>query len=74
MLMQLPGQVLKFHSIDTGRKELLKDTIDEVLMLKPGCKVMLLYNVNRDLKNGTFGTFINIGDSNDIQVEFPNVG
>lgn len=74
MLMQLSGQVLKFHSVDTGRKELLKDTIDEVLMLKPGCKIMLLYNVNRDLKNGTFGTFINIGDSDDIQVEFPNVG
>ena len=32
LLMQLPGQALKFHSVDIGQKELLKDTIDEVLM------------------------------------------
>ena len=74
MLMQLSGQLLKFESIDTGWKELLKNTIDEVLLLKPGCKVMLLYNVNNHLKNGTFGTFINTSESDKIQVEFPNVG
>ena len=74
MLTNLPGQVLKFESTDTGRKILLKDTVAEVLMLKPGCKVMLLFNINDDLKNGTFGTFINSSNSNGLQVEFPNVG
>ena len=74
MLTNLNGQVLKFESTDTGRKILLKDTVAEVLMLKPGCKVMLLFNINDHLKNGTFGTFINSSNSNGLQVEFPNVG
>ena len=70
--MQLPGQVIKFNSIDSGCKELLKDTVDEVLLLKPGCRVMLLYNVNNHLKNGTFGTFINTCNYENIKVEFSN--
>jgi hypothetical protein len=75
MLTNLPGEALKFKSIDTGRKALLNNTVAEVLMLKPGCKVMLLFNVNNNLKNGTFGTFLNSsGDSNSLQVKFPNLG
>lgn len=75
VLTNLPGQALKFESIDTGRKTLLNDTVAEVLILKPGCKVILLFNINRNLKNGTFGTFLNSSsDSNCLRVEFPNVG
>ena len=56
MLVNLSGQVLKFQSDDTGVTSLLKDTVAEVLMLKAGCKVILLFNLNRVLKNGSFGT------------------
>ena len=74
MLRKLPGEALKFASIDTGRKELLTNTFDDVLLLKPGCKVMLLFNINQVLKNGTCGTFIGSDNADGIWVDFPNFG
>lgn len=63
--------------IDIGCIGLLKDTIPKVLDLKRGCEVMLLFNINNSLKNGTRGKFVG-PDTNStdcsLLLQFPNVG
>ena len=53
MLSCLSGEMLKYESIDTGRTSLLKCTAPRLLMLKRGCKVMLIFNITKALTNGT---------------------
>ena len=75
VLVNLPGQEFKFPSNDTGATNLLRGTAAEVLMLKAGCKVLMLFNINHNLKNGTFGTFIEASqDNSGCLVHFPKVG
>ncbi|CAB3998725.1 Hypothetical predicted protein [Paramuricea clavata] len=78
MLSCLSGEMLKYESIDTGRTGLLKNTVPKVLMLKCGCKVMLLFNISKSLTNGTLGTFIDAGQTDSknesLLIKFPNVG
>ena len=58
MLSCLPGEVLKYETIDTGRTCILESIAPKFLMLKRGCKVMLLFNITKSLTNRTLGTFI----------------
>ena len=78
MLSCLSGEMLKYESIDTGQTGLLKNTAPKVLMLKRGCKVMLLFNISRSLTNGALGTFIDADETdntnNSLLINFPNVG
>ncbi len=50
VLAKLPGELTIFESKDTGNARYLEKTISQVLTLKPGCKVILLYNINDHLK------------------------
>ena len=63
MLSCLSGEMLKYESIDTGRTGLLKNNVSKVLMLKRGCKVMLLFNISKSLTNGALGTFIDADET-----------
>jgi hypothetical protein len=75
VLASLPGEKLTFESSDTGYAKLLDKTVSEVLYLKPGCKVMLLYNISQHLKNGIRGEFVGVGESDEeLLVNFPSVG
>lgn len=78
MLSCLSGEMLKYESIDTGRTGLLKNTVPKVLMLKHGCKVMLLFNILKSLTNGTLGMFIDADQTDSknesLWIKFPNVG
>ena len=78
MLSCLSGEMLKYESIDTGRTGLLKNTVSKILMLKRGCKVMLLFNISKSLTNGALGTFIDADETDrmnsSLLVKFPNVG
>ena len=75
VLTSLPGSELIFESVDTGIAKSLDNSVDARLALKPGCKVMLIYNINYHLKNGTCGEFLGIDrDGEELLVNFLNVG
>ena len=76
VLSTLSGTLLTFESRDSGHSQLLDCPSQKTLTLKPGCKIMLLYNINKYLKNGYQGTFLSVDAENDEQlvVTFPNVG
>ena len=76
VLAKLPGELTIFKSKDTGNARHLEKTISEVLAVKPGCKVILLYNINDHLKNGYMGEYVGIDEADEerLIVNFPNVG
>ena len=45
-----------------------------VLQLKRGCPVILVWNLNKELKNGGQGVFKELNDEGKLKVMFPNVG
>lgn len=73
VLASLPGELIQYQSIDTGHTTSLEKSIPRVLAVKPRCKIMLLYNINDNLKNGYQGEFI--GSDPDVEnkviVNFP---
>ncbi len=44
VLASLDSSKILFESCDTGKSKLLDKAIDRVLYLKPGCRIMLMYN------------------------------
>ncbi|CAB3976673.1 ATP-dependent DNA helicase PIF1 [Paramuricea clavata] len=76
ILAELPGEFLKYDSQDTGHGQCLENSINKILALKRGCNVMLLYNINDNLRNGLQGKFVG-GDPKNKEcliVNFPKVG
>ena len=79
VLSKLPGNLLTFKSVDTGNSQLLDSPSEKTLTLKPRCKIMLLFNISKYLKNGYQGTFLGVvpgtgnGDEQ-ILATFPKVG
>lgn len=45
-----------------------------VLYLRPGCPVMLVWNLNDKLKNGSKGVFLECGTDDKLKVWFPDIG
>ncbi|XP_028404093.1 ATP-dependent DNA helicase PIF1-like [Dendronephthya gigantea] len=74
-LAEIPGELTIFESKDTGNARSLEKTVSQSLTVKPGCKVMFLYNINDDLKNGYKGEYVGINeDEEHLIVNFPKVG
>lgn len=80
VLSKLPGELVTLESIDSGSANHLESIVSRVLTLKPGCDVMLLYNINNQLRNGLRGEFVEFEvsetDENEgrLLVNFPKVG
>ena len=76
VLASLPGGLIYFQSVDTGNLSGLEKNIPKIVAVKPGCKIMLLYNINDNLKNGCQGEFVSSDpeDENKILVSFPTAG
>ncbi|CAB3986730.1 ATP-dependent DNA helicase PIF1 [Paramuricea clavata] len=76
VLASLPGELTTFESKDTGNGRFLEKTVGQVLAFKPGCRVMLVYNINDVLKNGYRGQYVGVDPDNEerLLVNFPNVG
>ena len=77
VLSSLPGKLIVFESVDTGPAQLLEVTVNHVLTLKPNCNVMLLYNINSQLRNRSRGKFIDVDNSENTErllVHFPKIG
>ena len=73
ILFSLPGELHRFEAVDEGDVAGIQCPADKVLLLKPGCRVMLLWNKSDTLRNGSQGKFIGVkGD--DVLVEFDGEG
>lgn len=73
VLFSLPGDLLTFEAIDEGNVSHVQCPADWVLLVKPGCKVMLLWNKSDRLVNGSQGTFVGVrGDG--VVVDFGTEG
>jgi ATP-dependent DNA helicase PIF1 len=79
VLSSLPGDLIVLQSSDTGSAKYLERSVSSVIPLKPGCNVMLLYNISNKLRNGSRGKFIELqgakhGEDQRVIVRFPTVG
>ena len=73
VLRSMPGEFVRLEAIDKGDTKGIQCPAEKIVMLKPGCKVMLLWNVSEKLRNGTSGVFVQEAD-NQLTVDFPDVG
>jgi hypothetical protein len=78
VLSSLPGDLIVLQSTDIGCAN-LEHSVTSVLTLKPGCNVMLLYNISNKMRNGYRGKFIGLegtehGEDQHVIVSFPTVG
>ena len=72
-LFQLPGDLLSFECIDNGNVSGISCPANTKLLLKPRVKVMVVWNVSEQVKNGTSGRFIGVKGER-LEVEVSNVG
>ena len=59
-LQNVPGELYTFKSTDDGNKKVLKSIADHNLHVKIGMPVMLLYNIDNKLVNGSRGKVVAI--------------
>ncbi|KAK3716722.1 hypothetical protein QZH41_000930 [Actinostola sp. cb2023] len=74
VLRELPGAYVRFESVKEGNTTGINCPAPDVLMLKPGCRVMLTWNKSAKLKNGTQGVFQGMHNDVLLEVYFPGVG
>lgn len=73
ILFSLPGKLHQFEAVDEGDVARIQCPADKVLLLTPGCRVMLLWNRSDTLRSGSQGKFLGVkGD--DVLVEFDGEG
>lgn len=68
VLQSMPGTLLTINCTDQNNTEGISCPAPQKLLLKPGAKVMLLWNLSHDLKNGSSGIFLREVD-NQLEVE-----
>ena len=73
-LEKLPGQEKVYRSEDCGNRKLLSNSpVPKNLVLKVGCKVMLVTNLSSKLVNGLIGEVKEMNDGS-CMVKFENTG
>ena len=72
-LFNVPGELLSFNAIDEGDVSGISCPADVKLLLKPGVKVMVVWNVSDKVKNGTSANFIAVRDER-LEVEIEGHG
>ncbi|XP_028513423.1 ATP-dependent DNA helicase PIF1-like [Exaiptasia diaphana] len=60
VLQTLTGEYVHYEASKEGETSDLKCQADDILLLKPGCRVMLTWNKSSTLKNGSQGNFIGV--------------
>ena len=72
-LQNLPFPEFTFEAENTNLTKGMNWPGSSILHLRPGCPVMLVWNLNNELKNGSRGVFEEcVGDT--LKVSFPDVG
>ena len=69
----LSKKTIRLEAIDQGDTAGIQCPAEKVVMLKRGCKVMLLWILTEKLRNGSSGIFLEPA-GNELTVDFPEVG
>ena len=69
----MPGKLQIYNCEESGNISGISSPAMKRLILKPHCKVMLVWNLNDDLKNGSCGIFEAEVDGK-LRVHFPGFG
>ena len=72
-LSQLGTEEDRFEAVDSGNTDNIDCAAEKTLVLKPGCKVMLIWNKSAELRNGSAGIYVGKNGC-DIVVDFEMVG
>ena len=72
-LYSMPGELQIYDCEESGNISGISSPAMKRLILKPHCKVMLVWNLNDDLKNGSCGIFEAEVDGK-LRVHFPGFG
>jgi hypothetical protein len=70
----LPGKLIRLHATFEGDGKSMKWPGQKTLLLKHGCKVMLVWNKSATLKNGSVGTFEGMSSDGMAKVSFDSEG
>ncbi|KXJ08430.1 ATP-dependent DNA helicase PIF1 [Exaiptasia diaphana] len=73
-LQELPGPEIRLQEFDNGDAANINCPAESVLVLKEGCKVMLIWNKSHTLRNGSMGTFMGMVGEDNMEVMFENEG
>ena len=57
-LFRMPGELLTFDCVDEGNVNGISCPAEVKLLLKVGAKVMIVWNLSEDVKNGSSGKFL----------------
>lgn len=69
VLLSLPGEMFTFNAINEGDTADLKCLASKCLRLKPGCKLILMWNKNEKLRNGSSCVFLGV-EEDELLVKF----
>ena len=73
-LQKLPGPEFVFEAEKTNETRGMNWPGSDVLYLRPGCPVMLVWNLNDKLKNGSKGAFLECTTDGKLKVWFADIG
>lgn len=73
-LEEIDGDIMRFEATYEGNGDKVNWPGERSLFLKRHCKVMLLWNRSKSLKNGSIGTFKRVLDKDKLLVYFEKVG
>ena len=72
-LFRMPGDLLTFDCVDEGNVTGISCLAEVKLLLKVGAKVMIVWNLSEDVKNGSTGEFLGMRGEK-LEVEIKNHG
>lgn len=62
VLFRMPGQLFSYECIDEGNVQGINCPADSKVLMKPNAKVMIVWNLSDNIKNGTAGIFLGVRD------------
>ncbi|KAK3729732.1 hypothetical protein QZH41_002046 [Actinostola sp. cb2023] len=74
VLLSLPGDSFLLEATDTNIGKHFKCPTEKTLHLKPGWRVMLLWNKTQSLRNGSTGRVMSLNEDGNVIVDFPASG
>lgn len=72
-LFRMPGDLLTFDCVEEGNVTGISCPAEVKLLLKVGAKVMIVWNLSEDVKNGSTGEFLGMRGEK-LEVEIKNHG
>lgn len=73
MLFKMPRELIRFNCLDEGDVTGISCPANVCLLLKPGAKAMIVWNLSQKVRDGSMATFLRAQD-NTLDVDIENHG